>query len=171
MGESAAALHGVGDLPADRQELSTPVRRQTQRAEISYRQRQLELDDVTIAHGLPVTTIERTVADLVEARTDLSLVADVLRDAARARNLDTGRLSELLSPLAARNGHRKDDGAALLDRLAALAGLDPASLAREIGHIETLSALVAANSLARLPTHPTSPRHCSVPPRKGRSKA
>ena len=50
MGESAAALHGVGDLPADRQELSTPVRRQTQRAEISYRQRQLELDDVTIAH-------------------------------------------------------------------------------------------------------------------------
>ena len=152
MGESAAALHGVGDLPADRQELSTPVRRQTQRAEISYRQRQLELDAVTIAHGLPVTTIERTVADLVEARTDLSLVADVLRDAARARNLDTGRLSELLSPLAARNGHRKDDGAALLDRLAALAGLDPASLAREIGASETLSALVAANSLARFNT-------------------
>ncbi len=28
---------------------------------------------MTITHGLPVTTIERTVTDLVEARTDLSL--------------------------------------------------------------------------------------------------
>lgn len=149
MGESAASLHGVGDLPADRQEFSTPVRRQTQRAEVSYRQRQLNPDDVTITHGLPVTTIERNIADLVEARTDLSLVADVLRDAVRVRNLDTGRLSDLLSPLAARNGLRKSDGAALLDRLTALAGLDATSLAAEIGTSETLSALVAANSLAR----------------------
>ncbi len=115
MGESAALLHGVGDLPADRHELSTAVRRQSQRPEVSYRQRQLEPADVTITHGLPVTTIERTVTDLVEARTDLSLVADVLRDAAQTRRLDTNRLIELLGPLAARNGLRKGDGAALLD--------------------------------------------------------
>ena len=70
---------------------------------------------MTITHGLPVTTIERTVTDLVEARTDLSLVADVLRDAAQTRRLDTNRLIELLGPLAARNGLRKGDGAALLD--------------------------------------------------------
>lgn len=149
VGPSAASLHGAGDLPADRHELSSPVRRQTQRPSISYRQQQLEPADVTIAHGLPVTTIERTIADLVGARTDLSLVAGVLRDAARGRNLDTGRLSDLLGPLAARNGHRKDDGTALLDRLTTLAGLDAASLAAEIGTSETLSALVAANSLAR----------------------
>lgn len=70
---------------------------------------------MTITHGLPVTTIERTVTDLVEARTDLSLVADVVRDAAQTRRLDTNRLKELLGPLAARNGLRKGDGAALLD--------------------------------------------------------
>lgn len=149
MGESAASLHDVSDLPANRHELSSPVRRQTQRHEISYRQRQLEPGDVTIAHGLPVTTIERTIADLVEARTDLSLVADVLSDAARTRRLDNDRLTELLRPLAARTGLRKGDGAALLDRLTALAGLDATSLAAEIGTSETLSALVAANSLAR----------------------
>jgi hypothetical protein len=149
MGESAATLHGVGDLPADRHELSSPTRRQTQRPEVSFRQRQLEPADVTIAHGLPVTTIERTIADLVEARTDLSLVADMFRDAARARHVDTRRLAELLGPLAARNGLRKNDGAELLDRLTELAGLDAASLAAEIGTSETLSALVAANSLAR----------------------
>jgi hypothetical protein len=152
MGESAATLHGVGDLPADRHELSSPTRRQTQRPDVSFRQRQLEPADVTIAHGLPVTTIERTIADLVEARTDLSLVADVLRDGARARNLDTDHLADLLGPLAARNGHRKDDGTALLERLTALAGLDEASLAEAIGASETLSALVAANSLARFDT-------------------
>lgn len=149
MGASAASLHGVGDLPADRHEFSTPVRRQTQRREVSYRRRQLEPGDVTIAHGLPVTTIERTIADLVEDRIDLSLVGDVLRDAALSRRLDTDRLTELLAPLAARNHLRKDDGAALLRHLTALAGLDTASLVEEIATSETLSALVAATNLSR----------------------
>lgn len=66
-------------------ELSSPIRRQTQRQEVAYRHRHLEPGDVTIAHGLPVTSIERTITDLVEDRTDLSLVAQVLRDAARTR--------------------------------------------------------------------------------------
>lgn len=149
MGASATSLHGVGDLPADRHEFSAPVRRQTQRREVSYRRRQLEPADVTIAHGLPVTTIERTIADLVEDRTDLSLVGNVLRDAAQSRRLDTERLTELLSPLAARNHLRKDDGDALLRHLTALAGLDTASLVEEISTSDTLSALVAADNLSR----------------------
>lgn len=149
MGASAASLHGVGDLPADRHEFSAPVRRQTQRREVSYRKRQLEPGDVTIAHGLPVTTIERTIADLVEDRTDLSLVADVLRDAAQRRRLDTVRLRELLAPLAARNHLRKDDGDALLRRLTALAGIDTASLVEEISRSDALSSLVAADKLSR----------------------
>lgn len=149
MGASAASLHGVGDLAADRHELSSPVRRQSQRPEVRYRRRELEPGDVTIAHGLPVTTIERTIADLVEVRTDLSLVADVVRDAARTRGLDTTRLIELLSPLAARNGLDKDDGTALLDHLIALAGLDTASRAEEIAVSGVLGDLVAAKSLMR----------------------
>lgn len=148
-GASAASLHRVGDLPADRHEFSAPVRRQSQRPEIRYRQRRLDPGDVTIVNGLPVTTIEQTVADLVEARIDLSLVADALRDATRNRRLDLGRLEELLSPLAARHGFRKGDGQALLDRLMAIAGLDASSLAKEIASSETLGALVAANQLAR----------------------
>lgn len=149
MGASAASLHGVGDLPADRHEFSAPVRRQTQRPDVSYRRRNLEPGDVTLAHGLPVTTIERTIADLVEDRTDLSLVGDVLRAAARSRRLDTDRLAELLAPLSARNHLRKDDGHALLRHLAALAGLDTASLVEEISTSDTLSALVAATNLSR----------------------
>jgi hypothetical protein len=82
--------------------------------------------------GLPVTTIERTIADLVEARIDLSLVAQVMSDAARTHIIDAARLSELLSPLAARHGLRKQDGTALLHRLRALAGLEAAALGPEI---------------------------------------
>ena len=149
-GASAASLHRVGDLPADRHEFSAPIRRQSQRPEIRYRQRKLDPGDVAIVNGLPVTTIEQTVADLVEARVDLSLVADALRDATRSRRLGLGRLEELLGPLAARHGLRKGDGRALLDRLMAIAGLDASSLAKEIASSETLGALVAANQLAQL---------------------
>lgn len=123
-GQTAAWLHDIGDLRSNRAELSTPVRRQTQRADVHYRQRDLSENDVTIRDGLPVTTPERTIADLVADRTDLSVVANALRDAIRKYDLDLGRLEADLAPLAARNGHRKGDGAAMLDQLLAIAGMD-----------------------------------------------
>lgn len=150
MGASAAALHDAGDLPADRYVLSSPVRRQTQRPDVRYRLRRLDTDDVTIVQGLPTTTIERTIADLVEERTDLSLVADVLRDAARTRRIDTTRLSELLAPLAQRNNLANGDGDALLGRLNTLAGLDTAGLVRQFSTSDAISALAAASTLTRL---------------------
>ena len=112
-GQTAAWLHDIGDLRSNRTELTTPIRRQTQRADVHYRQRDLSVEDVTIRDGLPVTTPERTIADLVEDRTDLSIVANALRDASRKYELDLGQLEADLAPLAARNGHRKGDGAAL----------------------------------------------------------
>lgn len=142
-GASAARLHQIGDLPADRHEFSFPVRRQSQRAEIRYRQRVLDPRDVTVVSGLPVTTIERTIADLVEERTDLRLVADVLHDAVSKRRLDDPRLAELLGPLAARHGFRRGDGAALLGWLVQMAGLDLDSLAARIAASPTLGSLAA----------------------------
>jgi len=59
-----------------------------------------------------VTTVEQTNADLIESRTDRSLVAGVLAD---ARGLDLARLADLLRPLAPRNGFAS--GEALLDDL------------------------------------------------------
>lgn len=121
-GGSAAHLHRIGDLPADRHEFSAPQRRQSQRPDIHYRMRALPSQDVTIVHGLPATTKERTIADLVEARTDLSLVSHGLGDALRSGQLDLARLQTLLAPLAARNGLPPDDGNALLDRLVEMSG-------------------------------------------------
>lgn len=140
-GESAADLHGIGDFRALRHEFVAPTRRQSQRSAIRYRQRTLDPHDVTLVEGLPVMTMERTIADLVEEVGDLSLVADALRDAASKRMLDLHRLGGLLAPLAQRNGLKKGDGAALLNWLMEIAGLDIDSLTRLIARSPTYSSL------------------------------
>ncbi|MBO0594861.1 type IV toxin-antitoxin system AbiEi family antitoxin domain-containing protein [Nesterenkonia sp. E16_7] len=149
-GTSAAHLHEVGDLWADHHEFVSPKRRQSQRREIRYRQRTLSPRDVTLAHGLPTMTVERTLADLVEEVGDLSLVADTLRDAAFKRTLDLERLRELLSPLAERNGFKRRDGNALLNRLLETAGLDADAVARRVAADSSLGSRVAASYLGNL---------------------
>lgn len=149
-GSSAARLHSIGDLWADRHEFVSPKRRQSQRPEIHYRQRILDPADVTLVEGLPVMSIERTLADLVEKFGDLSLVADALRDASLQRNLDVARLRELLAPLAARNGFRSGDGIALLNRLTENAGIDPDTVARRVAADTSLGPRIAANYLGHL---------------------
>ena len=146
-GESAADLHGIGDFRALRHEFVSPARRQSQRSAIRYRQRTLDPGDVTLVDGLPVMTMERTIADLIEEVGDLSLVADALRDASRKRDLDLERLRSLLAPLAQRNGLKKGDGAALLDRLMEIAGIDSEAVARRVAADASLGSRVAASYL------------------------
>ena len=123
-GASAARLHDIGTRWATHLEFVCSQRCQSQRPEIRYRQRNLDPRDVTLVHGLPTMTIERTIADLVEEAGELSLVSDTLRSAALTHNLDLARLRELLAPLAGRNGLKKNDGGMLLCRLLQLAGID-----------------------------------------------
>lgn len=149
-GSSAARLHDIGDLWADRHEFVSPKRRQTQRTEMRYRRRALDPADVTLVEGLPAMTMERTIADLVEDVSDLSLVADVLRDASLSRDLNLARLRERLAPLAERNGFTRGDGAALLDRLLQIAGIDPDSVARRLAVDTSLGPRVTANFLDNL---------------------
>lgn len=144
-GESAADLHGIGDFRALRHEFVSPARRQSQRSAVRYRQRILDPRDVTLVDGLPVMTMERTIADLIEEVGDLSLVADVLRDASRKGNLDLERLRSLLAPLAQRNGLKRGDGASLLDRLMEIAGIDPEAVARRVAADASLGSRVAAS--------------------------
>ncbi|WP_156971533.1 type IV toxin-antitoxin system AbiEi family antitoxin domain-containing protein [Knoellia sinensis] len=144
-GSSAARLHDIGDLWADRHEFVSPARRQTQRPEIHFRQRVLDEQDITLVEGLPVMTMERTLADLVESVGDLSLVADALRDASGKRDLAFDRLRQLLAPLAERNGFPKGAGAALLQRMMVIAGVNTESVARRLAADARLGASVAAH--------------------------
>ena len=156
-GESAARLHGIGDLRATRSEFTSPTRRQSQRLDVRYRTRDLPREDVTVRDGLPATTRERTIADLVEDRQDLSTVADALRDATRQSALDTERLTELLAPLARRNGCAAGDGAALLEKLSRSAGIDEDSWARRIAENGPLMAKILSKY------RPLPPPRCRKP--------
>lgn len=161
-GESAARLHDIGDLRGMRSEFTTPVRRQTQRPDVRYRTRLLASEDVTIREGLPVTTPERTIADLVEDRQDLSIVGGALRDAARRSRLNVDRLADLLGPLAERNGYRKGDGEAVLEDLLCSAGIDQESIAKQLAAIPSLGALIAEKYLESLPAIDISPVVSSI---------
>lgn len=141
---SAAHLHGIGVLWANRHEFVTATRRQTQRSAIRYRQRHLEDRDVTLVEGLPVMTMERTLADLLDDVWELSHVADALSSAMKKRQLDFDRLRELFNPLAERNGFRRHDGNALLGRLLEIEGLDLDSVARRISADAALSSRILA---------------------------
>lgn len=144
-GVSAAQLHGVGDLTEDRHEFTSRTRRQTQRKGVRIRTRTLDAADVTVRHGLPVTTIERTITDLVSDRVDLSLVAKVLGDAMRNGSVNLETLAAQLGPLAARNDYPTGDGQALLDRLLQLAGLDVTAVARNLAGIDALARPIAVD--------------------------
>ena len=138
---SAAALHGMGDLQYDIPELNTAERKQTTRPMRLHRLK-LAPADVTLVDGLPTTTPERTIADLIRARHDLSHVADALRDGCRSGILDLPTLRLKLGPVAGRTGHR--DGGELTEHLLDLVGLSTAAIVKSTAESDIGKAIASA---------------------------
>ncbi len=111
-GRTAAAMHGVGDFYASPYTFAVNQRKQTNREDMRYLQRPVDEADVVFIDGLPVTNIERTVYDLIKSHEDPDLVDKFMSDASRKKGhvFNRDRLSQLLAPLAFRNGFRKNDG-------------------------------------------------------------
>ena len=149
-GASAARLHGIGDLRTERSEFTSSVRRQSQRAGVHFTIRLLDRAQITVRHGLPVTTVERTLTDLVASRTDLTHVAAALGDALRQGSVNLDELARLLTSLAARNGLRKDDGEHFVEHLLKLAGMDTETTVNRIAAIDALAAPIAIKYLEHL---------------------
>lgn len=114
---SAAQLHGYGDLLADRHEFTVTTRKQTRRLELRLHRGDLPSGDITLRHGLPVTTPARTVLDLLTAHHDGEHVADVLADAVRDHQVDLDDLAPRLGRFARRFGLPAGEGAATLTHL------------------------------------------------------
>ncbi|TCK58315.1 type IV toxin-antitoxin system AbiEi family antitoxin domain-containing protein [Curtobacterium sp. PhB136] len=133
-GAAAAWAHQIGDLYPSTVLLYTRVRRQSKHEDVRYSTRQLPSEDVAVVDGLPVTTRERTIADLLsEPGADLSLVADALRDAERAdADLDTDHLVALLRPHAKRLGHAS--GVELYEHLRSMTRVDEERLRNLLVH-------------------------------------
>jgi len=125
---AAAMVHGIGDVYPAPYRMIVPGRRQGAKGAIAYSWRALDPRDVEIVDGLPVTTRERTVVDLLVDEGDVSIVADALRDAFRGEyNLDETRLAELLSPHAKKLGRAPSDGLSALTYLMVTAEVDAIS--------------------------------------------
>ncbi len=121
-GQSAAAVHGLGDVIPSVHEFSTPVRRQSTLKDVRYRVRDLPAADLTLVDGLPVTTVTRCVADLASGGTDQEHLAAVVRDAHTA-GTPAYALADALEPAAAVAGH--PDGQTYVRALLDLAGYEP----------------------------------------------
>jgi len=122
---SAAALHQLGDLLDDIPEVTVSHRKQTRRPMRVHRF-PLAADDVTLVEGLPVTTPERTVADLLRDGHDLEHLAHLTGDGLTRGVIDVTTLARQLEPVAHRMG--VEDGPAAVAKLIEIAGLDVTSL-------------------------------------------
>lgn len=80
-GPTAAWLHEIGDLNPEPYELTANVRKQSRKDGVKYRRGAVEPDDVVWVQGVPVTSVERTLTDLLLSALDKSLYEDVVRDA------------------------------------------------------------------------------------------
>lgn len=124
-GVTAAVAHDLGDFYLDGFDFMVPARKSTRLPGVRLRIRHLTLDEVIPVDGLPALTVERTIADLVELGTDLSLVAGVVRDAVRAGKLVApDRLTSYLAPVASQRKITVD-GKTLAGDLFELAGVPP----------------------------------------------
>ena len=118
-GRTAACMHGDTGFYEAPFAFDVPVPKRTAREDVELHPWPVDKDDVVIIDGLTVTSVERTATDLVRDREDPSLVGNFAAGACgRGHILDEGRLSELLSPLATRNGFAKGEGGAFARKLA-----------------------------------------------------
>ncbi|MGI8928961.1 MAG: type IV toxin-antitoxin system AbiEi family antitoxin domain-containing protein [Candidatus Limnocylindrales bacterium] len=119
---SAAALYGIGELPADRHDFTLPTRKQSRRADVRIHQRQLDAGEWIWLRGLPVTRPARIASDLLLDNEDPEAVAQMTADAIRAVYDPPATIAQALAPHAARFGLRRGDGLALLRWLLDLVG-------------------------------------------------
>jgi hypothetical protein len=121
---SAAALFGLGHLPADVHEFTVAGRRQSRRSDVRIHRRVLDAAEWVDLSGLPVTRPSRIAADLLLDKEDPGAVAQIIADGIRGAFDYPGMFAEALAPHAARFGLRRGDGMALLQWLLELVG-DP----------------------------------------------
>jgi hypothetical protein len=147
---SAAALYGLGHLPADQHEFTIPRRHQTRRRDVRIHVRPLQRGEWARLAGLPVTRPARIASDLLWDHEDPEAVAQLIADAIR-RFLDyPGTFADSLAPQAMRFGLRKGDGLALLRWFLELVAEPEANRWMQEArlHVERASAPQAATAIA-----------------------
>jgi predicted transcriptional regulator of viral defense system len=111
---SAAALYGLGDLPADRHNFIVNTRKQTRRKDVRLHHQSLARVEWTTVAGMPTTLPSRIVSDLLYDHEDPEALGRIIADAIRKVFDHPAAFAEKLAPHATRFGFRRNDGLALL---------------------------------------------------------
>lgn len=119
---TATQVHQLGDLLSGKLQFIVPRRRTSRHSDIALRRLPLETGDVTKADGLPVTTAERTIADLLTDRIDAGHIGDIVYQALWLRRVGLNSLTHRIGRYAHFYGIRGHDGVALLQHLLDQAG-------------------------------------------------
>ncbi len=152
-GRTAAFALGAGDFLASPYIFVVDRRRQTSRGDVRFLRFALAEEDVVFVDGLPATSFERTVYDLLRLDEDPALVDGFMQDAARTRGhlFDGDRMGILLGPIASRYGFGSGEEFAfdLIARNAS--GIQIVRAAESLGHalaplVERIEALSSQNS-------------------------
>ncbi|MGI5268808.1 type IV toxin-antitoxin system AbiEi family antitoxin domain-containing protein [Nonomuraea sp. CA-218870] len=107
--ESACRLHGLGSVPGNLMIFTAPVALEEPRA-TRVHLAPLAPEDVTVVEGVPVTTAQRTIADLLADWTDHGVVRGILLDAVLKDLVDLRSVHEAVAPLAVRHEFPSDGG-------------------------------------------------------------
>lgn len=103
--ESAAALHKIGGLIAQKHTFTSSTRKQTNQSDIKiYSNRSLEEPDFSYIDGLPVTSVDRTVADLAAEHIERDYLATLVADALAKEGVYFKSLATRLTPYAKHYG-------------------------------------------------------------------
>ncbi len=119
---SACLVHELGDIPAPETELTVPRRRTTRELGVRLHVGRLDPEDVTIIDGIPVTTVPRTVVDLMQTRADGGHIGGVIADAERRNLVELDSLAEQISKFAPKYALAGASGDELLSALVEQAG-------------------------------------------------
>lgn len=120
---TACVLHELGDVPAPAVEITVPRRRTTRIAGVRLHRGDLSETEITTTRdGLPVTTVERTIKDLLAAHVDGGHIGGVLHDAMRRSLVDVDLLIPAAATYAPAYGVGQPDGRLLLQHLLDQAG-------------------------------------------------
>lgn len=150
---SAAWAHGGGDLPPSTIELIVARRRTTRLPTLRLRRARLEDADVTLVNGVPVTTLDRTIADLMEDRVDINHVAQLITRGAHTGALHLPQLAARIARYGRRYGMPHATGEDLLEHLLDPVG-SPKRACTRIQHRSSprpMSAITAPDTLTALP--------------------
>jgi hypothetical protein len=139
---SAAALYGLGHLPADRHEFTFPSRKQTRRPDVRLHACSLSTGEWVRLGGLLVTRPARIASDLLDDHEDPEGVAHIVVDAIRGNYDYPGVFTDSLAAQASQFGLRRYDGLGVMRWLLDLVG-DPGTarwLDEARAHLERESA-------------------------------